>query len=63
MSHFKREMRQEARVRVEQYRRERDLLLKAPERIAELEALILEAEEEYGSLDKRVKEHEKDDSA
>lgn len=56
MSKFLEEMRAEARVRVQQYRKERDQLSNAAARIAELDALILEAEEEFGSLDKRIPE-------
>lgn len=50
MSDFLKEMRSEARVRMEQYKQERAELEKAAERIAQLDALIAEAEAEFGDL-------------
>jgi len=54
MSKFLAEMRQEAAVRVEGYKREKATLAKAAERTSELDALITEAQAEYDALDSRL---------
>lgn len=51
MSEFKNEMKREAKVRIDQYEREKAQLAKAPERIAELNVLIAEAQNLIATLD------------
>lgn len=54
MSKFLCEMKREAEVRVDQYERERAELLKASDRISELDGLIAEAKAEIASLCDRL---------
>lgn len=54
MSKFLEEMKQEARVRLESYKRERETLLQSAKRVSELNELIEEAQLELGEYEKRI---------
>lgn len=63
MSKFLEDMAREAKVRIDGYHRERAELLGASMRIAELDTLIEEAQEEHQSLLSRLPKKEKVDDA
>ncbi len=54
MSKFLEDIHREVQVRIDTYKRERDNLAKAAERVVELDALIAEAEAELSSFAARI---------
>lgn len=62
MSKFIEEMKREAEVRVEAYKREKEVLAKSAARMVELDALIVEAETEMKSLASRLPKQENNDA-
>ncbi len=62
MSKFLADIRREVEIRVDGYKREKESLAKAAERVVELDELIAEAETELTSISARLPKEEKKDA-